>query len=180
MYKQKENNDLNNIIEDDDLNKKNEENNQIENNNQNKKIEDDKNKEIEDKNVNENDNQKKEENKQNEEEEEEDDEEELAQNLDRINYMDFDLEEKQNNNDIDEELYDENIDDLSILKPLDDETFNYLLDSDINFFRIGPSIIKLIINYMKNKLLGELNDYNEDLTTFSNLLNQKKRNIIYE
>ena len=103
-------------------------------------------------------------NKQNEEEEEEkeNDEEELPQNLERMNYLDIDLEDKKDNinNKEEEELYDENIEDLNKLKPLDTKKYNYLHKSKINFFKIGPKVIKLIINYMKNKLISDtLNEY---------------------
>ena len=120
-------------------------------------------------------------NKQNEEEEEEeDDEEELAQNLERMNYLDIDLEDKKDNiNNKEEELYDENIEDLNKLKPLDTQKYNYLLKSKINFFKIGPKVIKLIINYMKNKLISDtLNEYNKDLNKFSKLLDKKKEILI--
>ena len=115
-------------------------------------------------------------NKPNEEEEEEDDEEELAQNLERINYLDIDLEENKNNINLEnEELYGENLGDLTKLKLLDEQKYNYLLNSQINFFKIGPTIIKLLINYMKNILLSyHLNDYNNNLTNFNDLLSQKK------
>ena len=69
-----------------------------------------------------------------EEEEEEDDEDELEQNMERMNYHDVDIEEKKNNINIYDELYDENIDDLNNLKPLDSQKYNYLLKLDINFF----------------------------------------------
>ena len=122
-------------------------------------------------------------NKQNEEEEEEeeDDEEELAQNLERMNYLDIDLEDKKDNinNKEEEELYDENIEDLNKMKPLDTQKYNYLLKSKINFFKIGPKVIKLIINYMKNKLISDtLNEYNKDLNKFSKLLDKKKEILI--
>ena len=114
-------------------------------------------------------------NKQNEEEEEEeDDEEELAQNLERINYMDIDLEQNENNINLDEESNDENTEDLEKIKPLDEQKYNYLLKSGINFFKMGPKIIKFIINYMKSVLLAELKDYNKELNKFSYLLNKKK------
>ena len=120
-------------------------------------------------------------NKQNEEEEEEeeDDEEELAENLERIAYLANDAgeeKEEQKTNEINlDALYDEKFDDLKRLKPLDDQKFNALVNSEINFFKIGPKIIKLIINYMKNKiLLSNLNDYNEELEEFNVLLNEKK------
>ena len=110
-----------------------------------------------------------------EEEDDEDDEDELAQNRERMNYLDYDIEEKKNNINIDDELYDENIDDLTNMKPLDSQKYNYLLKLDINFFKIGPKIIKLIINYMKEKLLSDIKNYEEDLYKFSYLLNKKKK-----
>ena len=87
-----------------------------------------------------------------EEEEEEDDEEELAENLDRLDCDKEDLEDllkeelNANNNIISnidfgerkeneerEELFDENDNDLKKLIPLNEEKFNYLLNSRINF-----------------------------------------------
>ena len=111
-------------------------------------------------------------NKQNEEEEEdEDDEEELAQNKERIEYLDIDLENKKNKTNENEEFYDENFDEFKRLKKLDEQKFNYLVNSEINFFKIGPTIIKLIINYMKEKLLSL------EFKEFNNLLNEKKELI---
>ena len=64
------------------------------------------------------------------------------------------------------------------LNPLDKEKFNYLLNSkDINFFKIGPKLISLIHDYMKDYLLEEKLDYYfifEDFNDFKNLLSQKK------
>ena len=94
--------------------------------------------------------------------------------------MDIDLEENKNNiNSENEELYDDNFGDLTKLKPLDKQKYNFLLNSQINFFKIGPQIIKLIINYIKNILLySHLNHYNDDLKEFNNLLNQKKEILL--
>ena len=116
-----------------------------------------------------------------EEEEEEDDEEEIAQNLDRdIDYYLEQLDQKdkkENNENIineQEELYDENDEDLKKLVPLNEEKFNYLLNCGINFFNLGPKIIKLIIDYMKNDLLlNSLNSNNDDFIKFNNLLSKK-------
>ena len=122
---------------------------------------------------------------QEEEEEEEDDEEEIAENIDRLDldYYLEQLEKKENNenynkiekNIIDEEkLLDENDEDLKKLIPLNEEKFNYLLNCGINFFKLGPKIIKLIIDYMKNDLLlKNLNNNNEDFIKFNNLLSKK-------
>ena len=117
-----------------------------------------------------------------EEEEEEDDEEELAQNLDRvdIDYYLRELYEKENeiknNNEIVEEYSDENDNDLKKLMPLNNEKFKYLLNCKVNFFRLGPKIIKLIIDYMKNELLLEdLNNNNKiELNEFNELLTKKQ------
>ena len=120
-------------------------------------------------------------NPQEEEEEEEDDEEELAQNMDRLD-IDYYLEElykkdnNQNNiiNEEEDQLFDENDEDLRKLVPLNEEKFNYLLTCGINFFKLGPKIIKLIIDYMKNKLLlNNLNNNNDEFITFKNLLTKK-------
>ena len=117
-----------------------------------------------------------------EEEEEEDDEEELAENINRFNldeYLDqMFKQENENNNDNNinenEELYDENDEDLKKLVPLNEEKFNYLLNCETNFFKLGPKIIKLIIDYMKNKLLLEsLNSNNKNFLKFNNLLIKK-------
>ena len=114
-------------------------------------------------------------NKQNEEEEEEDDDEELIQNQERIKFLDIDLENKKNNIEENEELFNDNFDELKRLKILDEAKFNYLINSDINLFKVGPTIIKLIINYMKEKLLSSvLNDYEEDFDEFNSLLDEKK------
>ena len=130
------------------------------------------------KNINDNDPQE-------EEEEEEDDEEELEQNLDRLNLNIDEIydrvfnADKENNNDNNiinenEELYDENDEDLKKLVPLNEEKYNYLLNCGINFFKLGPKIIKLIIDYMKNKLLlGSLNNNNDNFIRFNNLLIKK-------
>jgi len=109
-----------------------------------------------------------------EEDDDEDDEDELEENKERMNYLDVDIEEKKNNINIDDELYYEDIEDLTNLKPLDSKKYNYLLTSNINFFKIGPKIIKLIINYMKEKLLLEITNYDKALSKFSHLLNEKK------
>ena len=111
-----------------------------------------------------------------EEDDDEDDEDELEENKERMNYLDVDIEEKKNNININiyDELYYEDIEDLTNLKPLDSKKYNYLLTSNINFFKIGPKIIKLIINYMKEKLLLEITNYDKALSKFSHLLNEKK------
>ena len=117
-------------------------------------------------------------NKQNEEEEEEDDEDEILQNLDRINYQDIDLENNKNEINNEDELYEESLNDLTKLKPLDDQKYNSLINSKINFFKLGPKIIKLIISYMKDKLLAtKLDINNDDLGQFSYLLDKKKEII---
>ena len=54
--------------------------------------------------------------------------------MERMNYLDVDIEEKKYNINIDDELYEESIDDLNNLKPLDFQKYNYLLNLDINFF----------------------------------------------
>ena len=60
------------------------------------------------------------------------------------------------------------------LIPLNEEKFNYLLNCEINFFKIGPKIIKLIIDYMKNILLLEsLNTNDNNFIEFNNLLTKK-------
>ena len=115
-----------------------------------------------------------------EEEEEEDDEEELAQNLDRLDldYYLNELDKKENainENEIVEEYFDENDNDLKKLVPLNNEKFNYLLNCEVNCFRFGPKVIKLIIDYMKNELLlDDLNKNNNDLIQFNNLLTRKQ------
>ena len=117
----------------------------------------------------------------NEEEEEEDDEEEIQQNLERLD-MDFYIDElakKEMENEINEnkELSEENENeygDIKKLMPLNEETYNYLLNNKTNFFRLGPKIIRLIIDYMKNKLLlDQLKQQNDYFTKFNNLLKKK-------
>ena len=115
-----------------------------------------------------------------EEEEEEDDEEELAQNLDRLD-MDYylrELYEKENeikNNEIVEEYADENDNDLKKLLPLNNEKFKYLLNCKVNFFRLGPKIIKQFIDYMRHELLKEESNHEYNLAEFSKLLEKKNQ-----
>ena len=113
-----------------------------------------------------------------EEEEEEDDEEELAENLDRldIDYYLQELYEKENKNEIIEEYSDENDNDLKKLISLNNEKFKYLLNCKVNFFKLGPKIIKLIIDYMKNEiLLEDINNNNKiELNEFNELLIKKQ------
>ena len=128
-----------------------------------------------------NDNINNENNPQEEEEEEEDDEEELALNMDRLDIDDYleELYKRENNqnniiNEEEEQLLEENIEELRKLVPLNEVKFNYLLNSGINFYRIGPKIIKLIIDYMKNHLLlNILRNNNDDFIKFNTLLNKK-------
>ena len=125
-------------------------------------------------------NNKEEENKNDEEEEEEDDEEEIQQNLDRLD-LDFylneidkkenEIKENSEENDIDNEFI---YNDIKKLIPLNTEKFNYLLTNNINFFRLGPKVIRLIIDYMKNKLLlAELNTQKNYFNSFNTLLTKK-------
>ena len=114
-----------------------------------------------------------------EEEEDEDDADEIELNLDRIDLDNLDDLEKNENaihdNEIVEEYFDENDNDLKKLVPLNKEKFNYLLNCEINCFRFGPKVIKLIIDYMKNELLfDDLNKNNVDLIQFNNLLTRKQ------
>ena len=121
----------------------------------------------------------------NEEEEEEDDEEEIQQNMDRLD-LDFylnELEIKENENNTNEikEISEENdndndyeYNDIKRLIPLNDEKFTFLLNTNTNFFRLGPRIIGLIIDYMKNKLLlDQLNRQNTYFNRFNTLLTKK-------
>ena len=126
-----------------------------------------------------------EENKNNEESEEEDDEEEIQQNLDRLDLDFYNDEIEQKDKDINEikELSEENeyeINDIKKLTPLNEEKFNYLINNkNINFFRLGPKIIKLIIDYMKNKiLLSQLNQQNNYFKTFNTLLTKKNEESV--
>ena len=126
-----------------------------------------------------------EQNKNEEEEEEEDDEEEVQQNLDRLD-LDFYLDEigdKENEKNEIKELHEENdneydnengYNEIKRLVPLDDEKFNALMNSNTNFFRLGPKVIGLIIDYMKNKiLLTQLNRQNNYFNKFNTLLTKK-------
>ena len=113
-----------------------------------------------------------------EEEDDEDDEEELAMNMDRLDldYYLNELDKKENdvNKFKEEEIFDENDKDIRKLLPLNEEKFNYILNSDINFFRLGPKIIKLMIDYMKNKLLlNNLKEKNDNFIQFNELLSKK-------
>ena len=126
-----------------------------------------------------------EENKNVEEEEEEDDEEEIQQNLDRLD-LDFYLNEigdKENDKNEIKEISEENdnefenengYNEIKRLMPLNDEKFEALINSTTNFFRLGPKVIRLIIDYMKNKiLLAQLNQQNNYFNKFNNLLIKK-------
>ena len=122
-------------------------------------------------------------------EEESYDEEEIDENEDKLKYREFEInniddyinyyhnKEKDGEEEEEEEeeknLLDENDIDLRKLTPLTEEKYNNLVNSNNNFFRLGPKVIKLFIDYMKNKLLIEEmgNIYNFD--EFNDLLNRK-------
>ena len=129
---------------------------------------------INENNINENNEEKEEE----EEEEDEYDEEEILENEDKLKYMEDNLGFDDNVEDDDEEeeeqeLLDENDTEFRKLTPLNEEKFNFLINSRNNFFRLGPKIIKLFIDYMKNQLLiKELNNQ-YDFDEFNELLNKK-------
>ena len=62
-----------------------------------------------------------------------------------------------------DELLDENNLNFRNLNPLNEEQFNSLINSNHNFFKLGPKIVKLLIEYMKNILLQkELNEENQN------------------
>ena len=122
----------------------------------------------------------------NEEDEVDNDEEEIFENEDNLKYMqyngidnmdDFFNQEKENEEvEEEDELLDENNLNFRNLNPLNEEQFNSLINSNHNFFKLGPKIVKLLIEYMKNILLQkELNEENQnyDLDEYSELLNKK-------
>ena len=110
------------------------------------------------------------------EEEDENDEEEILENDDKLKYIEdnFEIEcgENENEEEEEQELFDENDLEFKKLISLNEEKFNYLINYT-NLFRLGPKIVKLIIDYMKNQLLikelGKQYDFNE----FNELLNKK-------
>ena len=124
----------------------------------------------------------------NEEEDEiNNDEEEILENDDNLKYMQYNgldnmdgyfnqENENEDMEDKEDELLDENNIDFRNLNPLNEEQFNALINSNYNFFRLGPKIVKLLIEYMKNVLLlEELNEEEQyyDFDEFSTLLNKK-------
>ena len=106
--------------------------------------------------------------------------------MDRLDIDDYleEIDKKENNqnniiNEEEEQLLEENIEELRKLVPLNEEKFNYLLNSGTNFYRIGPKIIKLIIDYMKNYLLlNILRNNNDDFIKFNTLLNKKNEVVL--
>ena len=97
----------------------------------------------------------------NNEEEEEDDEEEINLNRERLGYRDnesesegdIEIKEIYDNSEIKNGLFFEKYDEIYGVKPLNEKKFKYLLDYNINFYELGPKITKLIIIYIKQKLL---------------------------
>jgi hypothetical protein len=95
------------------------------------------------------------------EEEEEDDEEEINLNRERLGYRDnesesegdIEIKEIYDNSEIKNGLFFEKYDEIYGVKPLNEKKFKYLLDYKINFYELGPKITKLIIIYIKQKLL---------------------------
>ena len=59
---------------------------------------------------------------------------------------------------------------------LNDDKMNYLLDEEnnINFFKIGHTLVKLIINYVKSKTLDEKMCDEEKLKKYAEILEKKK------
>ena len=120
-----------------------------------------------------------------EEEEESYDEDEIAENEDKLKYRGDEIQNIDDyfnfyqNKDREEEeeeginLLDENDIDLRKLTPLTEEKYNNLINSNNNFFRLGPKIIKLFIDYMKNKLLVEEMGNVINFDEFNDLLNRK-------
>jgi hypothetical protein len=68
---------------------------------------------------------------------------------------------------------------------LTDEKINYLIDQNenINFFKIGQTLIKLIINYIKIKLINNIlsKKNSSQFQTFTNIIKLKHEfNILYD
>ena len=132
------------------------------------------------------------EDKDEEEEEEECDEEEILENEDKLKYMADNIgniddyfnyinnakkseeQEEQEQEEEEEELLDENDIEFRKINPLNEEKFNFLINSkNINFFKLGPKIIKLFIDYMKNQLLLKSINNQFEFEEFNELLNLK-------
>ena len=113
------------------------------------------------------------------EEQEEYDEDEIMENEDKLKYRDNieNNEEMEGEEEEEEsqELLDENDFDFKKLSPLSQEKYEFLINSRNNFFRLGPKIIKLFIDYMKHELLKEELNNEYDLTEFSKLLEKKNQ-----
>jgi len=111
------------------------------------------------------------------EEQDEYDEEEILENEDKLKYRDNieNNEEMEEEEEESQELLDENDSGFKNLNPLSKEKYEFLIYSRYNFFRLGPKIIKLFIDYMKNELLKEKSNHEYDLTEFNDLLEKKNQ-----
>ena len=73
--------------------------------------------------------------------------------------------------------YDGELSELESDLVLDEEKINYLLDenNDINFFQIGHTLVKLIINYIKTKKLDEKICDENKLKEYAEIIEKKKQ-----
>ena len=110
----------------------------------------------------------------NEEEEDDNDEDEILENEDKLKYRDnIENNEEEEN----QELLDENDTGFREFSILNQEKYEYLMNwrNYINFFDLGPKIIKIINDYMKQELLKEKLDYIYDFSEFNNVLEKKNQ-----
>ena len=73
--------------------------------------------------------------------------------------------------------YDGELSEIESELVLNEEKINYLLDenNNINFFQIGQTLVKLIINYMKTKKLDEKICDENKLKTYAEIIEKKKQ-----
>ena len=73
--------------------------------------------------------------------------------------------------------YDGELSEMQSELALNDDKINYLLDekNNINFFQIGHTLVKLIINYVKSKRLDQKLCDEEKLKNYAKIMNEKKQ-----
>ena len=112
----------------------------------------------------------------NEEEEEDDnDEDEILENEDKLKYRDNIENNEENQEEENQELLNENDTGFREFSELNQEKYEYLMNLNINFFNLGPKVIKIIIDYMKQELLKEKIDDEYNFTEFNNALEKKNQ-----
>ena len=112
----------------------------------------------------------------NEEEEEDDnDEDEILENEDKLKYRDNIENNEENQEEENQELLNENDTGFREFSELNQEKYEYLMNPNINFFNLGPKVIKIIIDYMKQELLKEKIDDEYNFTEYNNALEKKNQ-----